>query len=296
MDVACDVIELLSTKDQARAVELAAKLDRLNSERQQEEVRILKEICERLDQNPAQLEPLCLVLDGEGWHRGVIGIVATRVVERYSRPTLVISREPAAGEAHGSGRSIPPFHLLQALEDASCRDLFTRFGGHAHAVGFSLPAQNIAALREAMSSYAALRLTPQDLEPLLKIDAEIGVEEINHALIEQLAQLEPCGLDNREPVLALRGATLRQPAKLLKDQHLKLRVGASGNGRAYDALGWRMAARMNDSALANGLLDLAFTLEESANPEFPGIQLMLLDFRAAEAVAPEAVQTQTSSA
>ena len=135
MDVARDVIELFSVKDAARARELAAKLDQLNSDRQEEEKRILRAVDERFASDPTLSDAYCIVIDGEGWHRGVIGITATRIVERYNRPTLVISRD--GEQAHGSGRSIRAFHLLDALE--SCAGLFNRFGGHAHAVGFSLP-------------------------------------------------------------------------------------------------------------------------------------------------------------
>src|SRR5258708_26202447 len=130
MDIAQDVIELFSVKDAARAGEIAARLDKLNSERQEEERRIVDAIEHRLVEDTALRASLCIVIDGDGWHRGVIGITATRVVERYGRPALVISRE--GDEAHGSGRSIPAFHLLNALE--SCASLFTRFGGHSHAV------------------------------------------------------------------------------------------------------------------------------------------------------------------
>lgn len=296
MDVARDVIEMLTTKDAQRATDLALKLDRLNSERQQEEARILKEICDCLDQTPAALAPLCLVLDGEGWHRGVIGIVATRVVERYRRPTLVIAREAASEEAHGSGRSIPCFHLLNALEAEDCRALFTRFGGHAHAVGFALPAAKISTLRAAIAGYAARQINLADLEPALEVDAEISVEEISNTLAQQLDLLEPCGLGNREPVLVVRGATLRQPARLLKEKHLKLRVGERGSGRAFDAIGWRMAERIQEPALAGEALDLAFTLEKSADPEFPGLQLVLRDFCAARAMqTPLAAAALTSS-
>src|SRR5437870_1557703 len=135
MDVARDVIDLFSVKDAARAREIAARLDQLNGERQEEERRILEEVEHRFEQDPSLREAFCIVVDGDGWHRGVIGITATRVVERYGRPTLVVSRD--GDEAHGSGRSIHAFHLLNALE--SCSDLFDQYGGHAHAVGFALP-------------------------------------------------------------------------------------------------------------------------------------------------------------
>ncbi|MGC2196293.1 MAG: single-stranded-DNA-specific exonuclease RecJ, partial [Terriglobales bacterium] len=143
MDVARDVIELFSVKDPVRACEIAARLDQLNGERQEEERRILQAIDSRFEQEPDLRNAYCVVIDGDGWHRGVIGITATRVVERYGRPTLVLSHDH--GEAHGSGRSIRAFHLLDALE--SCRELFTSYGGHAHAVGFSLPSERVPALR-----------------------------------------------------------------------------------------------------------------------------------------------------
>ncbi len=112
------------------------------------------------------------MIDGESWHRGVIGITATRVVEKYGRPALVISRD--GEQAHGSGRSISAFHLLNALE--SCADLFTRFGGHSHAVGFSLPASRVPELRAHLDGYARARLTLSDFEPALSCDAELSLD------------------------------------------------------------------------------------------------------------------------
>src|SRR5438270_7518184 len=152
MDIAADVIELFTTKAAERAHEIALKLNQLNADRQQEEARVLETIQEFMGDDPARREPYCLVLHGDGWHRGVIGIVATRVVERYGRPALIVSRDAETGEAHGSGRSIAAFHLLNALEDESCRHLFTRFGGHARAVGFALPSANLASLATALDT------------------------------------------------------------------------------------------------------------------------------------------------
>src|SRR5208283_5362270 len=113
-------------------------------------------------------------IDGDRWHRGVIGITATRVVERYGRPTLVISRD--GEEAHGSGRSIPAFHLLNDLD--SCSNLFTRFGGHAHAVGFSLPSAHLPDLRAQLDTYARARLSLADFEPSLNFDAEVPLHQV----------------------------------------------------------------------------------------------------------------------
>src|SRR5579872_4091043 len=166
MDVARDVIELFSVKDADRARELANKLDQLNSDRQEEERKILDAIDSRLEQDPALVNSFCPGLDSDAWHRGVIGISAARVVERHRRRTLAIAW--GGDEAHGSGRSIRAFHLLNALE--SCAPLFTRFGGHAHAVGFSMPAANLPELCARLDAYARTKLTLEDFEPTLDLD------------------------------------------------------------------------------------------------------------------------------
>ena len=222
MDVARDVIELFSVKDPARAREIASRLDTLNAERQEEERRILQAIDARFEQEPDLQNAHCVVIDGDGWHRGVIGITATRVVERYGRPTLVVTHEN--GEAHGSGRSIRAFHLLDALE--SCRELFTRYGGHAHAVGFSLPSQRVPELRAHLDEYARLRLTPADFEPVLDLDAELDLDQVTPDLFRAIEQLEPFGQGNPEPVFSARTVRLMAPPRVLKDKHVKLRLAA----------------------------------------------------------------------
>ena len=220
MDVARDVIELFSVKDPARAREIANKLDQLNGHRQEEERRILQSITSNFEEQPALREAFCIVIDGEGWHRGVIGITATRVVERYGRPALVISRN--GEEAHGSGRSIRPFHLLNALE--SCAGLFTRYGGHAHAVGFSLPAANLPELRTRLDDYARARLTLADFEPTLTFDAELTLNQVNPELFNLLQRLEPFGVGNPQPVFAARSVRLMASPRIMKDKHVKLKV------------------------------------------------------------------------
>ncbi len=312
MDVARDVIELFSVKDAPRAREIANKLDQLNSDRQAEERKILDAIHLRLEEQPALLDSFCLVIDGDGWHRGVIGITATRVVERYCRPTLVISRD--GEEAHGSGRSIHAFHLLNALE--SCAPLFTRFGGHAHAVGFSMPAANLPELCTRLDAYARARLTLADFEPILDLDAELPFDEITPDLFQALRRLEPFGMGNPEPVFAARNLRLMSLPRVMKEKHAKLKLASqppgeelsgvavltaprchpdssvlprvhaqSSNPRSrmpvtYDALGWRMAERIKQAELLPGdALDIAFTLDHNDHPEFGGLELSLRDFK-----------------
>ncbi|HWY57325.1 MAG TPA: single-stranded-DNA-specific exonuclease RecJ [Terriglobales bacterium] len=315
MDVARDVIELFSVKEATRAREIAHKLDQLNADRQAEERQILEAINSRLEQEPALLSSFCLVIDGDGWHRGVIGITATRIVERYCRPTLVISRD--GSEAHGSGRSIRAFHLLNALE--SCAPLFTRFGGHAHAVGFSMPAANLPELCSHLDGYARARLTLADFEPTLDIDAELPFDQIRPELFQALHRLEPFGMGNPEPVFASRDLLLMAPPRVMKEKHVKLRLSSppaheelseaalmttprchpdsavlprlhaqsakSDSRRAviHNALGWRMAERIQQAELLPGdALDIAFTLDHNDHPEFGGLELSLRDFKRPE--------------
>ena len=222
MDIARDVIELFSVKDPERARELAAKLNQLNTDRQEEERRILQAVEERFEAESGLCEAYCIVVDGDGWHRGVIGITATRIVEKYNRPTLVISRE--GDEAFGSGRSIRAFHLLEAVE--SCGNLFTRYGGHSHACGFAMPAANVPELRARLDQFARTRLKPSDFDPILEVDGELDLTDVTPQLFHTLELLEPYGMSNPEPVFAARGVQLVAPPKILKEKHFKLKVRA----------------------------------------------------------------------
>jgi len=289
MDVAGQVIELFSERDEARATEMVMRLSELNGDRQLEEHRILEEIYRQIDSTPEWKDAYSLVVAGENWHRGVIGICATRVVERYHRPALVFSCE--YGEAYGSGRSIPAFHLLDALE--SCPELFTRYGGHSHAIGCALPAERLPQLRSRLEAYARQRLVPADFVSVMEYDGEVSLDDINRGFWESLVKLEPFGSGNPTPVFVARGARLTQPPRIMKEKHLKLRVapvGSSGNGnlqRAQEVVGWRMADRgTQESLLLGDVLDLAFTIDYNTHPDFGGIQLTLSDFtRSAPMVA-----------
>ena len=299
MDVARDVVDLFKEKDVERARQIAGRLDRLNTERQEEERRIMDGIFHRLEEEPALREAYCVVVDGEGWHRGVIGITASRVVERHGRPALVISRE--GDEAHGSGRSIRAFHLLHAIE--SCPELFSRYGGHAHAVGFAMPSANVDKLREHLDGYARARLTPADFEPQLELDRELPLAEVTAELHRALLLLEPFGMENREPVFAARAVRLMAPPQAVKDKHVRLRVASSLNGAslppipagqdpsaiqssssswrdkvAFKAMGWGLKESCDRlQLLAGDRLDIAYSLGMNDHPEFGGLELTLRD-------------------
>jgi single-stranded-DNA-specific exonuclease len=283
MDVARDVIELFSVKDPVRAREIANRLDQLNAERQQEERRILESIHARFEEEPALHDAFCIVIDGDGWHRGVIGITATRVVERYGRPALVISRD--GEEAHGSGRSIHAFHLLDALE--SCGTLFTRYGGHAHAVGFALPSSRLPDLRSHLDAYARERLTLADFDPVLHYDTELPLSEITPEMFQLISRMEPFGMGNPEPVFVAPNVRLAFPHRVLKEKHVKLKLSECpppgtkpGAVKTFSALGWHMAESFQNSQLLPGdSLSIAYTLEDNDHPDYGGLELRLKDFQ-----------------
>jgi single-stranded-DNA-specific exonuclease len=286
MDVARDVIELFTCKDEARCREIAAKLNQLNLDRQGEEARIVTEIEERLAAEPDLTGKFCMVFDGDGWHRGVVGIVASRVVEKTGRPALVVAVE--GEEAHGSGRSISALHLLEALE--SCHDLFTRFGGHAHAVGFALPSMRLPDLKKRLNEFAQSRLSPEDLIQEVKIDAQIPLSAVTPHLLQGLRRLEPFGQGNPEPVFSSQNVRLMLPPRIVKDKHIKLRVNQSEPagrvGFSYEAMGWRMADRLQAETYQPGeLIDVAFTVGVNRHPDFGGLELVLQDFQKSAAMA-----------
>ena len=272
MENARDVIDLFTTPDAARAREIAERLEALNRERQRVEAEILSEVAKFMELHPEKRERYSLVLSGEGWHRGVIGIVAQRVVELYHRPTLVIGIEQGIGQ--GSARSIGGFHLLNALTNSS--DLFDRFGGHAQAAGFTLPADRIGELEKRLEAYCRSVLQPQDLEPALRVDAEINLDEADCSLFEKLRRLEPYGFGNPTPTFVARNIRLLESPRVLKEKHLKLRVAQGA--QSFDALGWGWAGKC--SPLASGQrIDLAFALDENNYQGRTSLQLILKDLQ-----------------
>jgi len=289
MDVARDVVELFTVKDPARARELAGRLNQLNAARQQEEKRISEAMLRQVEESAELRSALCMVVEGEGWHRGVIGICASRLAESYGRPAVVIARD--GEEAHGSGRSIPGFHLLKALETAP--ELFLRFGGHAHAVGFAMRAELVGELRQRLNDHARGKLGAQQLQPLLEYDAELGLDQVTPKLWEALSSMQPFGAGNPEPVFLARGVRTMGETRVMREKHLKLKLRRYGNGedkvpatmaRGLDALGWRMAHRLETEPLAGGeAVDVLFRIEQNTHPDFGGgLQLVLADFRRAE--------------
>ncbi len=289
MDIAEDVVRMLLTRDADEGRALAQKLHDLNTDRRTVEAAVLLEIEARLAMLDADAmqDAGCLVLDGHGWHRGVVGILASRVVERTGRPALVVTHED--GKAHGSGRSVAGFHLLDAVTAAhhahageTSAQLFDRFGGHAHAIGFSLPSAHVDSLRRHLSRYAAGRLTPTLLQPTLTLDAELPFSAINDDALRLLATLEPFGHGASEPVFVACGVTVVD-VRILKDRHIKLMV-QQGSSPFLQCLGWSRSVAWPQRVEALNItrdsrIDLAFHLRENRHADFGGPELQLCDLR-----------------
>jgi single-stranded-DNA-specific exonuclease len=304
MDVASDVVELFLTRDSHRAAELAAKLERLNRDRRDVEAAALVTIEALLASDEEIAADRLLVIDGDGWHRGVIGILASRVVERTAKPAIVISIEdgPNGRIAHGSGRSVDGFMLLAAIE--SCADLFTRFGGHAFAVGFALPAENLPDLKRRLRIYAEQHLAAREPERLLRIHAELPLDRITPVLAGWLKKLEPLGHSNPEPHFLARNARLLKAPRIMKARHLALELaqdpsapsappnGSSNSSPAASsahppgspapvssirAVGWNLAERAMELHLEPGSrIDVAYRIRENDHPDFGGLEIEIL--------------------
>jgi single-stranded-DNA-specific exonuclease len=215
-------LELLLTDDAQRAQEIATELDAVNAERRAVEQRIVWEaegLVAEIGERPAYL------LAAEGWHPGVIGIVASRIVERYHRPTLLVAIDEE-GLGHGSGRSIPGFDLLAALHAAA--EHMERYGGHRAAAGFSVRRDRIELLRSALEEHSARVLTPELLEPLERVDAIVSGAELGLGLAEELEQLEPCGIGNPQARLLVPGARFGEPRPMGEGRHLRFSVASGG--------------------------------------------------------------------
>ena len=276
MDTAESVIELFLTADPARARELAQQLHNRNTERRQVEDAI-RDACEQL---PVEEPAAALVYYAEDWHRGVLGIVASRLVERLHRPVFVLGRNEEDGTAQGSGRSIPAFHLLEALESMS--DLFARFGGHKYAAGVTLEPARVDEFRERFNAYAAARLSPEDFVPRVEIDAVVNLGEITEAAVEDVFALAPFGHGNQPPLFAARAVEVAAAPVVMKEKHL--RIAVRQNGRSLTLKAWNFAERAAEFAPGTRL-DVAFKLEEdaySASRGYPGWAAILQDARPAE--------------
>jgi single-stranded-DNA-specific exonuclease len=274
MASASDVIELFCTGDAERARVIAGQLHDLNKDRQQTEAEITLAIFKQCIQQVVTDGDAALVFAGEGWHRGVVGIVASRVVERYHRPVFVLGIEN--GVAQGSGRSIPAFHLLEALEQMP--ELFSKFGGHRQAAGLTIAAERVEEFRSRFRAHAATKLTADDFVKTLEIDSEIDFREIDDASVSQILSLAPFGFGNPAPLFVARNLeVLSCDVKSEKHVFVKLK------GLRSQAKAWNFAERAAEFE-PGSRIDLVFSIEDDAYSAARGYapwQIVMKDVRPA---------------
>jgi single-stranded-DNA-specific exonuclease len=249
---ATDGLRLLLSDDPAESAELAKRLEGLNVERQALDQRILDEALEQVERTGDPERDASFVLAGEGWHPGVVGIVASRVVERYGRPTFLIAFDGEIGK--GSGRSTSRFDLHAAL--LSCGDLLERYGGHRMAAGLTIQRDRLDAFRDRFGDIARETLAPEDLGPEQRVDLEVGLHEVTRDLERLCRYLEPCGQGNSSPVFGVRGVRWTNRS-VVGSGHLKGMLD-DGNCRV-SVIGFQWADRV--PWLGDDLVDAAFRIE-----------------------------------
>ncbi|HSL54523.1 MAG TPA: single-stranded-DNA-specific exonuclease RecJ [Pyrinomonadaceae bacterium] len=269
MDAARAVVELFDTRDSDEARRLANHLDARNEERKTVQQQIIDlAVAELKDPTDCYVA----VIAGEGWHRGVIGIAASKIAERLNRPCVVLSVD--GDMAHGSGRSIEAYHLLNGL--TACADLFEKFGGHSHAAGIAIRRERIEELRRRLNEHAASCLTADDLEPQVHVDLELAPETVTFGLARELDALEPFGAGNPRPVFMTRHLRCLSEPAVIKNRHLKLRLAGPEN-RPLEAIWWNCIE--GETPQLNGSIEVAYTIETSPwNGDFK-MQLNVVDLR-----------------
>ena len=272
MDAARHVVELLEAESFEAARSLAEMLNSRNRERQT----IQKQITElAFLETKGISEKNFVVVAGEKWHKGVIGLAASKIAEKLYRPTIVFSVED--GYAHGSARSIGSYHLLKGLD--TCAELFEQYGGHAAAAGMKIKADNIEKLQERLHAHATENLTDEDLTPEIKIDALVSTKSLSLDLVRQLKSLEPFGMGNTKPKFATKNLFLLDEPYVMKEKHLKMRL-ADENGKQFEAVWWDGVDKSNGQNLQRkSKIDLAYTPEANTWNGNTRLQLVVEDLK-----------------
>lgn len=277
MGHAASAIELFLTGDAKRARELAEQLHQDNETRKATEQQIIKEAKAKAYTQCNLDSDRLIVVSGESWHQGVIGIVASRLREQFQRPTLVISTENGTGK--GSGRSVPGFHLHECLSSAAY--LLSTWGGHEQAVGFSLPSEAVDEFRQVLN-HNAQELLPQEApERSITVDLDLPLEQLDGPLMAFLQNLEPFGAANPEPVFVARGVQQLGKAAAFSNNHLKLRCTGPERSGGFEAIMWRGASRYLDLVREHDRLDIAYQPYYDTYRGSPSLCLKLLDIRPA---------------
>ncbi|HUV31894.1 MAG TPA: single-stranded-DNA-specific exonuclease RecJ [Acidobacteriota bacterium] len=268
-----EAIRLLSTRDERVASDIARKLDSENKRRKEIDEQTLEEALEQMHELVDTENDKAIVLAAEGWHQGVIGIVASRLVEKYHLPTVMIAISD--GEGKGSARSIPGFHLCEALKE--CEDLLIRYGGHKYAAGLSIKQEHIPEFRERFKAVSRRELTTEDTIPKLNIDLEIELSDIDDEFVRSIEAFSPFGPQNMRPILLTRNCELVRQPYVVGKNHLKMRVRKGET--LFDVIGFgfgHMAKVISDKGC---LVDIVYAVEYNTFHDRTYIQLRLRDIK-----------------
>ncbi len=250
-----EAVDLLLTDDQVEADRLVNYLDSLNRERRGEQERVYQEAQEMIDESEELQQASALVVDSEGWHVGVVGIVASHLLERYHRPAMVLVHE--GDQARGSARSVEGFDIAEALQ--SCSDLLVKHGGHAAAAGLTIQRKNLPAFRQRMNDLVVDVLGPDGWQARLRADAVVDLAEIDESLLEDLQALEPCGQDNPQPQFVTRDVEVTSCRRVgSQEHHLKLKVDS--DSCRWDCIGFGLGNAASWIELGQRI-DICFTPE-----------------------------------
>jgi single-stranded-DNA-specific exonuclease len=266
-------IKLLTTRDEKLASEISRVLDEENRKRKKIDEGTLEQALELIQKEVDLKNDKAIILASAGWHQGVIGIVASRVAEKFYRPTVMISIDGEEGK--GSARSIPGFHLFEALKE--CEDCLLKYGGHKYAAGLSISSKEIESFKEKFKLVSARIIKDEDLIPRLTVDAELELEEIQDGLISALELFAPFGPGNLKPVFVTRGLELADDAYVVGKNHLRLRV--KKNGIIMDAIGFNLGDFAKPLAMRGTKIDLAYVLELNVWNGNSKIQMRLKDLQ-----------------
>ena len=273
MAEAMTALDLLMSDDVAHTSALADRLEEANDLRREEETRTLREALDQLEESFDPARDFGVVLEGEGWHPGVIGIVASRIVDRIHRPTVLVA--VADGQGRGSARSIPGFDLLAAVD--SCKEHLGRFGGHRAAAGMDIAADHIADFRDAFNADVRERLGGEQPRPVIRPQLEIPLAAMTERLAHMLSYLGPFGMGNPAPVFLARHVDLARPAREVGKGHLKLQV--TQRDHTVDAIGFGLVDRVPPESLGTGPVDLVFKVKLSVFRGRRQVEAHLLDVR-----------------
>ena len=265
-------VELLTATSEHQANSIARELEELNARRQELDRRVLDEASARVRRMNLD-ETYGIVLAGDGWHPGVIGIVASRLVEEFGRPTILIGLE--GDEGKGSGRSISRFDLHAGI--GRCRQLLKRFGGHRSAAGITIARDMVEEFARCFNDVARAALTADDLIPELRVDLEVELSDLTPGFEALLRHLEPCGVGNPAPTLVTRGVRLAAPPRVVGREGLKLRIETE-SGEPLEAIGWSLGSRIRELDLSRPF-DIAYRLERDEYQGVSRLQARLTDFR-----------------